>query len=110
MKLADLQAKLKALTLSAPVSAPVAQPKPSRKRKAEPCPYDDVYYTAADLTEADKTAIARFHYAYFMSPAPTYTRPEDHITHEILKKHTLLEWAPYLSAEKQTEIQCLYHV
>jgi hypothetical protein len=106
MKLADLQAKLKALTLS----APVAQPKPSRKRKAEPCPYDDVYYTAADLTEADKTAIARFHYAYFMSPAPTYMRPEDHITREILKKHTLLEWAPYLSAEKQTEIQCLYDV
>ena len=108
MKLADLQAKLRALNLS-PQPAPVAQSKPSRKRKAaEPCPYDDVYYTEADMTDADKATIARFHYAWFMSPPAPELRPEDRVTREILKKHALLQWAPYLSPEQQAEIQGLY--
>jgi hypothetical protein len=108
MKLAELQAKLKALNLSVPAPAAVAQSKPSRKRKAEPCPYDDIYYTAADLTADEKAAIARFHYAYFTAPPTADLRPEDLVTREILKKHALLEWAPYLSPAQQAEIQALY--
>lgn len=109
MKLADLQAKLRALNLSQQAAPAAAALKPTRKRKAaEPCPYDDVYYTEADMTEADKTAIARFHYAFFMAPPAPELRPEDRVTREILKKHTLLQWAPYLSPEQQTEIRFLY--
>ncbi len=108
MKLADLQAKLRALNLSQQAT-PAALPRPTRKRKvAAPCPYDDVYYTEADMTDADKVAIARFHYAFFMAPPAPELRPEDRATREILKKHTLLQWASYLSPEQQAEIQFLY--
>jgi hypothetical protein len=109
MKLADLQAKLAGLKLTAtkPQALPIPT-RPSRKRAAEPCPYDDIYYTAADLTDADKVAIARFHYAYFTAPPSADMRPEDLVTREILKKHTLLEWGPYLSLAQQAEIRALY--
>ncbi len=104
MKLAELQAKLKSMH----ITGPTVVPSKTRKRKAEPCPYDDIYYTAADLTADEKTAIARFHYAYFTAPPSAELRPEDLVTREILKKHTLLEWAPYLSPVQQAEIRALY--
>ena len=98
MKLADLQAKLKSMHITAPTVVPTQAPK-TRKRKAEPCPYDDVYYTIDDMTDAEKTAIARFHYSYFMNPPPQIRRPEDVATFELLKRHTLAEWGKYLPAE-----------
>jgi hypothetical protein len=110
MKIADLQAKLAELNLVAkPVQALPIPPRPSRKRKAEPCPYDDVYYTADDLTDKDKQAIALFHYAYFSQPWAG-GRPDDKRTFELLKRHALLEWAPHLPLEKRERVYAYYSV
>lgn len=98
MKLAELQAKLKSVHITAPTVAPTQAPK-TRKRKAEHCPYDDVYYTLDDLTDREKTSIARFHYAYFNNPSPGIHRLENVATFERLKGHTLAEWGPYLPTE-----------
>ncbi len=107
MKIAELQAKLAGLKLAAQPQALPIPPRPSRKRKAEPCPYDDIYYTEADLTSEDKTAIALFHYAYFSQPG-SGTAAEK-ASFEVLKRHTLLQWAQYLPTEKRERVYAYYN-
>lgn len=72
MKLAELQAKLKSMQITG---------------------------TERPLTEADKVAIAQFHYNYFRTPPPALTRPEDLATFEFLKRHAQAEWGHYYPRE-----------
>lgn len=77
MKLTELQAKLNSMHITAPTSG-----------------------SDGPLTEADKTAIAQFHYNYFRAPPPTLTRPEDLATFEFLKRHAQAEWGRYYPREE----------
>jgi hypothetical protein len=77
MKLAELQAKLNSMRITAPTSGP-----------------------HTSLTEADKIAIAQFHYNYFRSPPPTLKRAEDLATFEVLKRHAQAECGRYYPREE----------